>query len=125
MYNSAVVVPSLVPQQVVYTTAPSVQPEGEIVQGKNPPLATGQPTTIATEGMSAALEVQRDRMRSVSEQRPRMPPPSRKANGEKGLGRVFYLLEQMRQEVMEADRTSKGLGSDMKFMVSLVIICSV
>jgi hypothetical protein len=39
-------------------------------------------------------------------------------NGEHGLGKVFYFLEQMRLEVSEADRTIKNLQTESKFLVS-------
>ena len=117
VYNPAaatavVVSPSLMPQQVVYAAAPE--------PAALPPRPTDNPpTTIATGGVSAPLEVQREKLRHAAEQRPRYPAPMRRQNNEKGLGRVFYLLEQARQEVMEADRSSKGLQSDMKFMVCI------
>jgi hypothetical protein len=130
---SAVVVSSasMVPQQVMYTTA-TPPPDGLPPNSLSPtdrsqsPMRTvappvgaaggGGPTTIATEG--SPYESQRDRSRAASEPRPRNPAAApRKANGEKGLGRVFYLLEQMKQEITEADKGSKGLQSDMKFMV--------
>jgi hypothetical protein len=34
-----------------------------------------------------------------------------------GFGKVLYFLEQMKQEVTEADRTIKNQGRDMKFLV--------
>ena len=37
-----------------------------------------------------------------------------------GLGKVFYLLDQMKNEVTGADRTIKTLQTDMKLMVSLL-----
>ena len=33
---------------------------------------------------------------------------------QKGLGKVFYFLDQMRTEVLDADRTIKALQSEMK-----------
>ena len=129
VYNSAAVVvtsgASLVPQQVMYTAAAPQAPQQmadkvpNIVQGHmRSQSMTPSPTTIATEGMAAPLEVQRGRQRLLNEQhRPRNPGRPRKLNGEKGLGKVFYYLEQMKQEVTDADKTIKSLQSDMKFMV--------
>lgn len=141
VYNpTAVVVTSgVVPQQVMYTTAapppPQTQQAAPPMLEKPPVNRTGnfgqqtaQPNTIATEGVATPLEVNRERPRASSELRPRNPAPPRtttasnKLNGEKGLGRIFYLVDQMKQEVTDADRTIKSLQSDMKFMVRCVVV---
>ena len=47
--------------------------------------------------------------------RPKIPPTF------DGLGKVFYLLDQMRQEVTDADRTIKTFQTDLKLLVRILI----
>ena len=56
-----------------------------------------------------------------------MTKPSRRNSGPSGMGKAFHFLEQMKQEVTEADKLIKSLQSDSKFLVSLFMtnLCKV
>lgn len=75
--------------------------------GAGPPKVLKQPPAVAP----AQTQPPRNKQRNLVA--PRSTPGY--GNGA-GLGKVFYFLDQMRNEVTDADRTIKSLQKDMKFM---------
>ena len=49
-----------------------------------------------------------------------MTKPGRLSGAPSGMGKAFHYLEQMKQEVSEADKLIKSLQSDNKFLVSVL-----
>lgn len=98
---------------VPINSLPPKQGQGEdnsapvVPTGAGPAKVIKQPSTVAP----AQTQPPRNKQRNLVA--PRSTPGY--GNGA-GLGKVFYFLDQMRNEVTDADRTIKSLQKDMKFM---------
>ncbi|KAL7568020.1 hypothetical protein ACA910_004602 [Epithemia clementina (nom. ined.)] len=128
---------TLVPQQVLYTattaappqpTAPPLQQHHQQQDQQQQQQQQGK--DISTDNKQQQQQQQSNQSSIGAGQDNKQPPrqeqqeqsttgrykPRQNLASQKGLGKVFYFLDQMRSEVLDADRTIKSLQSEMKSM---------